>query len=195
MYASTIFVAFLSLTQFVCVNAEFGNRNHLRHLESGDSADSADSGSSRSAIIKSTTIDFMVKAKGEQEIPSVSTHTKANLKLSFDKGFTKALFWLDVYDGKAITQVHLHCGLAGENGPVLATLYKVAPVPGPGGKDIHGRASKGALKNADISVKTCGDTHVNNIASLYEAILSRRVYVNVHSEKNPSGEVRGQIFH
>ena len=35
---------------------------------------------------------------------------------------------------------------------------------------------------------------INNIASLYAAILVGKIYLNVHSEANPGGEVRGQIF-
>lgn len=139
-------------------------------------------------------LSVVAAASGAQEVPPVATHTTAHVSLKFDEGFTKASYQLDIWKGVAITQVHLHCAAAGSNGAIVAFLFNVAPVPGPGGVHIDGTASHGELTNAEIVPVTCASIQVNNIASLYEAILNRLIYVNVHSEANPPGEVRGQIF-
>ena len=145
---------------------------------------------------------FRTTATGDQEIQppgGVITRTTGTLRLDFDAGLTEADFDLRVRRGRAITQAHLHCARAGVNGPIVAFLFDVAPIPGPGGVDVNGRLVRGTLTNADIedgdfaANPNCGVV-INNIASLLEAILKRSIYLNVHSEANPPGEIRGQIF-
>ena len=97
--------------------------------------------------------------------------------------------------GKSISQAHLHCAPAGMNGPVVATILNVAEIGSPG-KNFNGNASRGMVELAEgdfESQEACG-IPVNTIASLYEAILQRRIYLNVHSLANPPGETRAQLF-
>ena len=78
------------------------------------------------------------------------------------------------------------------NGPVVAFLFG----PEDPGVNVSGRLASGTIENADVIATDgdpCGAT-INNIASLYAAILDGRIYVNVHSAANPGGEVRSQLF-
>ena len=145
---------------------------------------------------------FTTFASGEQEIQppgGVLTDTTATLRLDFRRDLSAAKFRLSVFDGELITQAHLHCARAGVNGPVVAFLFNVAPVPGPGGVNTDGRIARDRLTNDDIvptdfaASPACG-VAINNIASLFAAVLDGIIYLNVHSEGNPPGEVRGQIF-
>ena len=145
---------------------------------------------------------FTTFASGEQEIQppgGVVTDTTATLRLDFRRDLSAAKFRLSVFEGRKITQAHLHCARAGANGPVVAFLFDVAPVPGPGGVNVDGRLARDRLTNEDIEPAdfaanaACGVT-INNIASLLTAVLDGIIYLNVHSEGNPPGEVRGQIF-
>ena len=94
-----------------------------------------------------------------------------------------------------ITQVHLHCGAAGDNGPVVAFLF--GPVEG--GVTVDGNLASGVLTADDIvdadfaSDPACG-SNVNTIASLYNLILEGKLYANIHSVAFPNGEVRAQVF-
>lgn len=109
--------------------------------------------------------------------------------------FAKAsLTGLDPSPGIGVTQAHLHCGLTGTNGNVVAILLDVAPVPGPGGKDFDGQAARGEVRFYDESdPDPCGlGFPIYNPATLYEAILQRQIYLNIHSESHPS--TRAQIF-
>lgn len=196
MYFKSLFLALLFLvSNGVVVQAAAETKslsdNKVRRTKK-NRARASGNGKGGNGKGKSVKVDAC--AVGAQEVPPVMTETTADLKLEFDGCFSELEYKLEIEQGVNVTQVHLHCGMAGTNGPVIATLYNVAPVPGPGGEDIDGEAAKGVLVSDDLTALTCGDVEISNIASLYEAILNRQVYVNVHTEANPPGEVRGQIF-
>ena len=153
---------------------------------------------------------FRAELSGDQEVPppGVATSATGSIRLNFDAGLTEVAFDLRVHNGAGITQAHLHCARAGRNGPVVAFLFGlVSP-----GIDVDGRLAKGVLTNDDIVPQDCGagdedgdkdddkdkdvdgGKPVNNIASLLAAIRDGLIYVNVHSEAYPPGEIRGQIF-
>ena len=142
-------------------------------------------------------LTFKARASGAQEVPPVMSKTSATVELKFDKALSEVWYDVDVFKGVKITQAHLHCAPAGLNGDVAAFLFNVAPVGGPGGMDVNGNLSSGKLTNDDIIPIFCADFTgfaINNIASLFAAIQQGIIYLNVHSEANPPGEVRGQIF-
>jgi hypothetical protein len=111
--------------------------------------------------------------------------------LCFNKTFTELQFKVIVCSGKKITQAHLHFGRANVNGPIVAFLFNVAPLAGPGGVNVNGTLAKGTLTNSDI---VCNTDEVVNITSLYDQLRRGNIYVNVHSEQFPGGVVRGQVF-
>ena len=146
---------------------------------------------------------FSTRASGAQEIQppgGVVTDTSGRLELRFSRDLSSAFFVLDVFDGELITQAHLHCAPAGLNGPIVVFLAVIAPsVAGPGGQDVDGRLARGRITNADIEevdftqVESCG-VPIVNVASLRAAVEAGLVYLNVHAEGNPAGEVRGQLL-
>ena len=72
-------------------------------------------------------------------------------------------------DGFTPTAAHIHRGKAGANGPVVVTLTKT-------GANTFEVPASTFVRDAD-----------------YGAYNDNELYVNVHSEKNPNGEVRGQL--
>ena len=70
--------------------------------------------------------------------------------------------------GNPESAVHIHIGDAGENGPIIRNLTV----------DEAGREFSGAFKLSDEQVDT---------------LISDGLYVNLHTQTNPSGELRGQI--
>lgn len=65
------------------------------------------------------------------------------------------------------TAAHIHMGVKGVNGGILVTLC------GPCMSPVSGTSALTAAEIADLKV--------------------RKLYVNVHTTKNPNGEIRGQI--
>ena len=72
-------------------------------------------------------------------------------------------------DGFTPTAAHIHRGVAGANGPVVLTLTKT-------GANTFAVPDRTFVSDSDFG-----------------AYNNNELYVNVHSEKNPNGEVRGQL--
>ena len=89
-----------------------------------------------------------------------------------------------------IRMAHLHMGVAGEAGPVVANLL-------PGDFDASNarqvrrfsRLLSGRITADDLVGPLAGQS----IGALAQAIQNGEIYVNIHTEQNPSGEIRGQL--
>ena len=60
-------------------------------------------------------------------MPGVDTETSAKFKMSINEELSEAEYRLKVYDGVAVTAVHLHCGIPSIEGPIVAVLYDGPP--------------------------------------------------------------------
>ena len=106
---------------------------------------------------------------GAQEVPAVQTSGSGSVDSSFDKS-SKTLSWTVTYSGLS--------------GPVTAG-------------HIHGPAAPGA--NAGVVIPFTGDlsSPIKGKATLTDAqvadLMAGRYYVNLHTAKNPGGEVRAQL--
>ncbi len=83
-----------------------------------------------------------------------------------------------------ITMAHLHLGAAGENGPVVANLLSDSDF-----SQGRLRRLKADLEGSDLVGPLLGQP----LDALIAAIQEGRVYVNIHTERNPAGELRGQL--
>lgn len=83
-----------------------------------------------------------------------------------------------------ITAAHLHLGAAGENGPVVANLLNDDNF-----SDGRLRRLSSDLGSNDLVGPLLGQP----LDELIAAIQEDRVYINIHTERNPDGELRGQL--
>ena len=85
-----------------------------------------------------------------------------------------------------ITAAHIHCGAKGVAGDIVVALY--------GGPEVaaKGNVLSGQITAASTFTGACG---VTNLAQLLAKMRERpsQLYVNVHSQSNAGGEIRGQI--
>lgn len=126
---------------------------------------------------------FNAKLSGQQEVPPVQT--TASGMAWFKPMQDKVWFKLNVTDMQGVTQAHIHTGKQGENGPILVTLYK-SDTPQPiNGKLAYGNITANLLE---------GPMKGKQISDLATAMSNGSTYVNVHTEKYPNGEIRGQIM-
>lgn len=109
---------------------------------------------------------FVALLTGGQEVPAVATARQGAMALILNRERTKLRFVLQ-HDVEDATVAHLHAAAAGENGAVVLGLPSA------------GRNSAGTLAVTPEQVRD---------------LVAGRLYVNVHSTKNASGEIRGQIL-
>lgn len=132
------------------------------------------------------------RLSGAQEVPAVPSDGTALAQVQFDDGFSEVRVRVRFrnLDGEA-TRLHFHCNVAGANGPIALGL--VAPGP----LSFSGSGVAGTLTNADLPADdACLDVigfPVNNLASLAAAIDRGLVYLNLHTDVWPGGELRGQV--
>jgi CHRD domain-containing protein len=109
------------------------------------------------------------KLTAKEEVPKqVVKNTKASGSFTLDVTGTKATFSLKFsgLTGTA-TAAHIHLGGMGKAGPV------VVPLCGPCKSPVKGTATL--------------------TAALLKDLKTHKLYVNVHTAKNPNGEIRGQL--
>lgn len=126
---------------------------------------------------------FNAKLSGQQEVPPVQT--TASGMAWFKPMQDKVWFKLNVTDMQGVTQAHIHTGKQGENGPVVVTLYKSETPQSINGKLSYGNITANLLE---------GPMKGKQISDLATAMSNGSTYVNVHTEKYPNGEIRGQIM-
>jgi len=130
----------------------------------------------------------------------VESEGVARATIAFDAGLTYAKVNLvfSRIEGE-VTRLHLHCNVAGANGPVaIGLIDSIAPVLDNSdviafeGQHIFGILTNEQFPLADDCLATIGRP-INNIASLAAAIDAGYVYWNLHTDAYPAGEVRGQV--
>lgn len=80
------------------------------------------------------------------------------------------------------TMAHIHTASADSAGPIVVTLFQSATPIGP----LTGTLASGSFTEANIQTNVSLD-------SLLTLMRLGRTYVNVHTDKNPNGEIRAQI--
>ena len=126
---------------------------------------------------------FNAKLSGQDEVPPVPT--TASGKAWFKSMQDNVWFKLNVTDMQGVTKAHIHTGKVGANGPVVVTLYK-SDTP----QSINGKLSYGNITSNLLE----GPMKGKQISDLVTAMSNGSTYVNVHTEKHPNGEIRGQVM-
>lgn len=126
---------------------------------------------------------FTATLSGEQEVPPVTTSAKgwAWVNPMEESGWFK----VNVTGIDKVTAAHIHNAKSGENGDVVVTLFKSDSPTGP--KD--GILAEGNFTAADLE----GSMKGKALSDLVTAMKNGETYVNVHTEANPNGEIRGQL--
>ncbi|HDR7871458.1 TPA: CHRD domain-containing protein [Bacillus wiedmannii] len=130
---------------------------------------------------------FFAKLRGRNEVPPVETDARgqAFFKLSRDELSLK--FKLELFDIENVVVAHLHLGVKGTNGPVVAFLF--GPITNP--VSIECATFTGMITQEDLIGPLAGQT----LDALVNEIIAGNIYINVHTVQHPNGEIRGQLYH
>jgi hypothetical protein len=128
------------------------------------------------------------KLSGFEEVPAVLTTGSGKVQLRINdsaRTIDYALSYQDL-EGGAVAAAHIHIGQRLANGGVSAFLC------GGGGKPAC-PASPATVTGTIAAADVTPVQGVDDIDDLIRAIRLGITYANVHTEKHPTGEIRGQI--
>ena len=135
---------------------------------------------------------------GYEEVPVVSTVANGEFvgmirdEQSIDYHFT--------YTGLQgmVTQAHIHAAQPNVNGSIVIWLCQTATNPGPAGTPTCTAGSgtfTGTITAANVVAGATASQQLaaGELAEVIAAMRAGAVYVNVHTDLSPGGEIRGQI--
>ncbi|MDJ0939292.1 MAG: CHRD domain-containing protein [Woeseiaceae bacterium] len=142
------------------------------------------------------------KLSAAQEVQNSPVVSKGRSKaiIRFARDFSSAEIRVNFnrLEGQ-VTRLHLHCNIAGTNGPIAIGLIDVI-APANDNSDVitfEGHRIFGTITNAEFPTEDpCPgfvNRPVNNIVSLAAAIEAGLIYWNLHTDAFPAGELRGQV--
>lgn len=131
------------------------------------------------------------KLAGFAETPSVSSTGSGQFKARISRDEDTIEFDLSYEDleGATVTQAHIHLGERHTAGGVAIFLCggsRPACPPSPG-------RVRGTITAADVIGPTGQGVAPGELDEVIRALRGDAAYVNVHTDKHPSGEIRGQV--
>ncbi|MEZ4886523.1 MAG: CHRD domain-containing protein [Chitinophagales bacterium] len=149
---------------------------YLSALQSGNiyfnvHTDANPGGEIRGQVMLDDALYFDAALDGSQENPAVMTSASGIAKINVNNTLDEISYniVLDGLSGSGATAAHFHTGTVGNNGGVVVNLSA----------DIVGNQIMGSQP---ISKE------------FLNALLSGGIYLNVHTDANPGGEIRGQVY-
>ena len=130
--------------------------------------------------------EFTANLTGDSEVPPVTTNATGTAEFELNDDGDEMSYDLEVEDIEGVLFAHIHQGSDSENGPIVVTLFNATDGPT---DEIDGTLESGDFAAEDFE----GPLQGQNMTDLVDAIEGGQAYVNVHTEANPPGEVRGTI--
>ena len=129
---------------------------------------------------------------GYEEVPAISSTGTGSLRLKVDDANQLVEYELNYenLEGTTTTAAHIHLGQKGVNGGVIVFFC------GGGGTDpcTPGSGSfSGTFSAANVIGPTAQGIAPMEFGEVVRALRAGMIYVNVHTNKHPGGEIRGQV--
>lgn len=144
-------------------------------------------------------MSFKTELIGYEEVPAVSSTGSGEFKAKVSQDENSFDYQLSYEDLEGtVTQSHIHFGQMGVNGGISIWLCQTAtnPSPVPTTPTCPGPNSgmvTGTVSAADVIGPAGQGIAAGEFAEILNAIRQGISYANVHSSRNPGGEIRGQI--
>lgn len=135
-------------------------------------------------------LDYVGLLSGDNEVPAVSGKASGFARVELREEGTLLDYISFSKKLRNVQAAHLHLGREGENGPVVALLLPA---------DLEGlskREQKRLDRRIAAQIETgdlVGPLAGQPLDALISEINAGNVYVNIHTEANPAGAIRGQL--
>jgi hypothetical protein len=128
---------------------------------------------------------FVADLSVSQVVPPIDSKASGNAEFQSTTDGSSISYKVNVTDINAVKAAHIHIGEIGQNGDVVVTLFKSETPTG----HLSGILSKGNITSDKLEGPMAG----KQLSDLIDVMKSEGTYVNVHTQQNPDGEIRGQI--
>ena len=118
---------------------------------------------------------FTAKLTGKDEVPPVNTQATGMAQFQLSSDGKELSYDLSATNLQGFMMAHIHQGKAGENGQPVTTPLSMG---------------KGKITSSDLQGALAG----KQMSDLVGIMRNGGAYVNVHTNKNQNGEIRGQIM-
>lgn len=133
---------------------------------------------------------YKASLDGYQEVPAVSSSGTGELRLKVVNDATiEYELTYENLEGAVTAASHVHLGQAGVSGGVI---FFLCGGPRPPCTPTSGYFT-GIVTAADIVGPAAQGIAAGEFAEVLRALRAGVTYVNVHTDKHPSGEIRGQV--
>lgn len=129
--------------------------------------------------------EFTANLTGDSEVPPVTTNATGTADFELNDDGDEMSYDLEVEDIEGVLFAHIHQGSDSENGPIVVTLFNASEPT----DEVDGTLESGTFEAEDFE----GPLQGQNMTDLVDAVEGGQAYVNVHTEVNPPGEIRGTI--
>lgn len=123
---------------------------------------------------------FVANLLGSNEIPPITSKAAGMAEFTTMNNSINYNVIIESIDG--VISGHIHLGKPWENGKVVATLFNF--------NSPRDKVSEHGLINSSELVGPLQGKPISNLISYME---NGNAYVNIHTQKNMNGEIRGQI--
>ena len=127
---------------------------------------------------------FSAILSGGEEVPPIDT-AATGVGSFIVEGGESIKYEVNVTGMNKVTAAHIHNAAKGKNGEVVVTLFRDDSPTG----QISGSLANGSITASNLE----GQMQGSPFRDIIRALELGEAYVNVHTEKNPNGEIRGQI--
>jgi hypothetical protein len=134
---------------------------------------STDQLTNKIALAQGAQKKFTTDLSGKNEVPPVDTKASGTAQFQLSADGKQIDYDLTTKDLNGFMMAHIHQGKAGENGQPVAMLTM----------------GKGKITSAELQGALSG----KQISDLVKIMEDGNAYVNVHTQQNQNGEIRGQI--
>ena len=120
---------------------------------------------------------------GVNEVPPTNSTGLAEFDI---EGTDSIRYNVNASNIQDVTAGHLHGGLEGENGPIVVQLFSYDTPQ-------NQVSESGIITAGNSSFQGGTTTSQQQLKDFMDAMRTGQIYVNIHTEQNPDGEIRGQI--
>jgi hypothetical protein len=121
-------------------------------------------------------LKFIMNLSGSEEVPPVPTEATGVAEII--PGVDSIAYNVNATNIEGVTAGHIHLGAKGENGPIVVTLFN------------YDTPMNEVSENGTITADNLEGPYAGKQIS--EIPGTTPLYVNIHTEQNPNGEIRGQ---